>query len=170
MTPMLSPARAILYGGLVVGILDLLDALVFFGFRGVAPIRIPQSIAAGLLGRNAFAGGLATAALGLVLHFLIATAIVATFVALVRRVPRLRRPWLLWGALYGIAVYLVMNRVVIPLSASPGTWPPPAPVLLNGVLIHIFGVGIPSAWFAARTPPPALADGAVRPYPATPPA
>ena len=42
--------RAILYGGLVVGTLDALDALIFFGLRGVAPIRIGQSIAAGVLG------------------------------------------------------------------------------------------------------------------------
>lgn len=51
----LSPARAIVYGGLVVGTLDILDAVIFFGlWRGVAPIRIFQSIASGLLGRAAF--------------------------------------------------------------------------------------------------------------------
>ena len=44
--------RALLYGALAVGVFDLLDALVFFGLRGVSPIRIPQSIAAGLLGRS----------------------------------------------------------------------------------------------------------------------
>jgi hypothetical protein len=49
---------------LVVGALDAIDAVVFFGLRGVTPIRIAHSIAAGLLGRAAFQGGLATAALG----------------------------------------------------------------------------------------------------------
>ena len=42
-----------------------------------------------------------------------------------------------------------MNYVVIPLSAAAGGGGlPPAPVLINGVLIHIFGVGIPAVWFA----------------------
>ena len=69
------------FGGLTVGALDLLDAIVFFGLRnGVAPVRIPQSIAAGLVGRPAaVAGGLSTAALGVALHFFIATTIVAVF-------------------------------------------------------------------------------------------
>jgi hypothetical protein len=54
--------RAIAYGALAVGVLDILDALVFFGLRGVAPIVILQSIASGVLGRTAYEGGLATAA------------------------------------------------------------------------------------------------------------
>ena len=60
-------ARAILYGGVVVGTLDLLDALIFFGLRGTAPIRIFQSIAAGVLGRASYQGGLRSAALGIAL-------------------------------------------------------------------------------------------------------
>lgn len=61
----------------------------------------------------------------------------------------------MWGPIYGIAVYLTMSLVVLPLSALHGTGLPQAlPVLLNGVLIHIIGVGTPSAWFAraATTP------------------
>ncbi|MCU1262873.1 MAG: hypothetical protein JWO80_5758, partial [Bryobacterales bacterium] len=54
----------ILWGGLIAGILDITDALVFFGLRGAKPIRILQSIAAGLLGPKAFKGGVGTAALG----------------------------------------------------------------------------------------------------------
>lgn len=49
--------RALLVGTLAVGVLDILDAIVFFALRGAQPIRILQSIAAGLLGRAAFAGG-----------------------------------------------------------------------------------------------------------------
>lgn len=55
----------IVYGGLAVGVLDALDAVIFFGIRnGVKPIRIFQSIASGLLGRASFSGGLKTALLG----------------------------------------------------------------------------------------------------------
>ncbi|MET0400246.1 MAG: hypothetical protein ABW277_25880 [Longimicrobiaceae bacterium] len=57
----LTPGMAVLLGTLAVGVLDLLDPLVFFGARGVPPVRILHSIASGLLGRAAFAGGLPTA-------------------------------------------------------------------------------------------------------------
>lgn len=141
--------RALLVGTLLVGVLDLLDALVFFGLRGAAPGRVLQAIASGLLGRAAFAGGGATMLLGVAVHFCIAGAIVGTYLAVSRRVPALRRHALLWGPLYGIAAYVVMNQVVLPLSRA-ATGPRPLPVLLNGVLIHMLGVGLPAAWVAGR--------------------
>jgi hypothetical protein len=54
--------------------------------RGTRPgsIRIRQSIASGLLGRHAFAGGWQTAALGVLLHFFIAFVIVLVFVLVAR--------------------------------------------------------------------------------------
>lgn len=141
-------SRAIATGGVVVGVLDLADAFIFFGLRGASPIRICQSIAAGLLGRAAFEGGWATALLGVALHFLIATIIVAVLVVASRQLPVLaRRPWIV-GPIYGIVAFLVMNLVVVPLSASSGTFPRGAP-LVNGILIHMFGVGLPAA-LAAR--------------------
>jgi hypothetical protein len=143
--------RAILYGTLVVGALDALDAVVFFGLRGVRPIRIFQSIAAGVLGRAAFEGGLATAVLGACLHFFIAFLVVLTFYLASRRAPVLTRHAVVSGLLYGLVVYLVMNLVVVPLSAASAV-PPSVPVLVNGLLIHAFGVGLPTALFvrAAR--------------------
>ena len=139
-----SPARALLLGGLTVGALDGLDALVFFGLRGVSPLRLFQGIASGLLGRSAFEGGMATAVLGLMIHFFIAFAVVATYHAAARRLPLLtRHPWL-FGPLYGLLVYAVMNYIVIPLSAI-GARSPSTAVLLNGLLIHAVGVGLPAA-------------------------
>ena len=157
-TTSLSPARAILYGTLTVGTLDILDALIFFGLRGAPPIRIFQSIAAGLLGRDAArAGGLPTAFLGGFLHYFIAFGVVVTYYLASRKISLLtRRPWIS-GAVYGVLVYLFMNLVVLPLSATSGGggFPPPFAILLNGVLIHIFGVGLPSAFFARAARPPA---------------
>jgi hypothetical protein len=146
--------RLLLLGGLVVGAIDALDAVVFFGLRnGIGPARIFQSIAAGLLGRDAFRGGPGVVALGVALHFTIALLIVITcyVVSGVLRI-LIDRPWMC-GPVFGIGAYCVMNYVVIPLSATRGgafVWP----VFLNGIGIHMIGIGIPSALFAraARTP------------------
>ena len=143
----LSPARAVVYGTLVVGILDAADALIFFGLKGATPTRIFQSIASGLLGRAAFSGGLRTALLGVALHFIIAFLIVSTFLVASRYIRILRRAPVWSGLIYGIAVYLVMNFVVVPLSAA-GRGPLSWPVVVNGMLIHMLGVGLPTSLFA----------------------
>lgn len=146
-------ARAILYGGLIVGTLDFLDACIFFGIRnGATPISISHSIAAGWLGGPAArAGGLPTAALGFFTHYLNAFLIVTVFVLASSRLPALIKKPIITGMIYGIAVYFFMNWVVIPMSAIGGT---PRLVVngpfLNGILIHMLGVGLPSAWFAVK--------------------
>ncbi len=140
--------RAITLGGLTVGTLDALDAALFFGPRGVSLDRIFRGIAGGLLGREtAMAGGTATLLLGMVLHFFIATMIVAVLVLAARRAPALVRRPLVTGPIYGILAWLVMNLVVIPLSAI-GPRLPPTAAIINGVLIHMVGIGIPAALFA----------------------
>ena len=142
-------SRALLYGTLAVSVLDLLDAFVFFWLRsGVRPVRILQSIAAGLLGRASFSGGWQAAALGFVLHFFIAFVVVLVYLMASRILPILKRHSIACGLAYGVLVYLVMNLVVVPLSAAGGGARPGA-VILNGVLIHMFGVGLPAA-LAAR--------------------
>ena len=62
--------RAILYGGLAVGVLDLVDAFVFFGLRsGARPMGILHSIAAGFLGRDAAGPAGCRRRVGVLLHF-----------------------------------------------------------------------------------------------------
>jgi len=144
------PMKTLIAGGLAVGALDFLDAVVFFGVRsGATPIRIGQSIAAGVQGRAAFSGGIGSAALGVLLHFCIAFSIVFVYYLASRQLPLLAQHVIVCGALYGIGVYFFMNYVVIPLSATTRgafVWP----VFVNGILIHILGIGIPAAWFVAR--------------------
>ena len=150
----LSRTQALALGAITVGVLDISDALVFFGLRGVPPIRIFQSIASGLLGRAAYQGGVPTAVLGGFLHFFIAFMVVLVYHLASRRLPALRQQVWVWVPLYGLAVYLVMNQIVLPLSAMGRSGPERLPVVLNGVLIHLLGVGLPSALSAraARTP------------------
>lgn len=147
---------------LVVGALDLIDAFVFFGLRsGARPMGILHSIAAGAIGRDsARAGGVSTASLGVVLHFLIAFIIASIYIVASRVLPVLRRRWVMCGIAYGVVAYFVMTFVVVPLSnAGPGriTFALPAtPVLINGLAIHMLGVGLPAAYFASRTYGPRL--------------
>lgn len=141
--------RALIAGALAVGTLDGLDGVLFYWlWRGVDPARIFQSVASGLLGPAAFAGGLPTVLLGVVLHYVIAGIIVLVYLLASRRMAVLHRRRVAAGVLYGVAVYLVMNHVVVPLSAA-ATAARPWPVVVNGLLIHMVGVGLPAA-LAAR--------------------
>jgi hypothetical protein len=155
----LSTGRAICYGGLMAGALDLIDAFVFFGMRsGARPMGILHSIAAGFLGRDAArAGGVPTAILGFFSHFLVAFCIVSIYVLASRGLPLLRKQWVICGIAFGVIAYFVMTFFVVPLSnAGSGqiTFALPAqPVLINGVLIHAFGVGLPAAFFSSKTRP-----------------
>jgi hypothetical protein len=142
--------QAILLAGLVAGVLDIADALTFTAARGGSPTRVLQYIASGVLGQDSFQGGASTAALGLFLHFVIATGAAAVFVAASLQLPVLLRRPFLWGPIYGIVVLIVMNRVVVPLSLVRR-----APLALNAgfinlVAAHIFCVGIPIAFVASR--------------------
>ncbi|HEY7029237.1 MAG TPA: hypothetical protein VH438_16600 [Gemmatimonadales bacterium] len=142
------PVKPLLVGGLTVAFLDGLDAVVFFGLRGVKPALIFQSIASGLLGKAAFQGGMGTVVLGLILHVFIASSIVTTCYLVSRRFPGLAQRPFLYGPLYGLLVYLIMTQIVLPLSAVAPQHRS-LPVIINGVLIHLVGVGLPAA-LAAR--------------------
>jgi hypothetical protein len=99
-------ARAILWGGLLAGVGDITFAFVVW--RGIGPVRVLQSVASGLLGAAAREGGLATAALGAVLHFTIAFIWATVFWLASRRLTVLVRHPVVCGLLYGVVVYALM--------------------------------------------------------------
>lgn len=144
--------RAILWGGLIVGTLDITAACISGGLRaGRSPIWIFQSVASGLLGPDSFTGGFTTAALGLALHFMIATIWTTIFYLASRKLEFLVRQAVLSGLLYGIVVYLFMYFVVLPLSAIHAK---PSTYTLSGIVtaltIHIFCVGLPISLVVRR--------------------
>ena len=142
-------SRAILYATLVVGVLDATDGVVFLGLHGRNPIQVLQYIASSLLGARSFSGGLASAGLGLIVHFAIALVVATIYILASRRVAVLRTQWALLGLLYGATVWAVMNLVVLPLTAvAPG--PITNVALANGVIGHALFVGLPSAFFAKK--------------------
>src|SRR6266436_1914412 len=143
--------RAILLGGLIAGTLDISYACIFsYIRRGTSPVRILQSVASGAVGRSAFDGSAKTAALGLVFHFLIATTAAAVYYLASRYLRFLVNQAIICGPLYGVCIYLVMNLVVLPLSAIGSRQALPLPVLISGLLVHMFGIGLPIALVVRR--------------------
>ena len=149
-----TPLEAIFVGGLLAGACDMGYALLWFsGVKGVPWMKIPQSVAAGLIGKPSFDGGLATVFLGLGLHWLIAF-IWTTVVVLVARnaLPSLLRKPIPAGLAYGAFIYLFMNWVVLPLDAMH-TKPHFAPwdTWLTGLFVHMFGIGLSISIAASKT-------------------
>lgn len=130
MTTRVAQPRAldvILYGGGAAGALDIVNAIAFWRlYSGTEPPIILQSVAAGLVGKDAFAGGAATAALGLVLHFGIAFGMAAVYgLACLRYPAMLARP-VVAGVSYGVLTWLAMNHFIVPLSRASPAGPPVA--------------------------------------------
>jgi hypothetical protein len=142
--------KAILLGGLAAGVLDITAASVNIWLRsGRGPISTFQSVAGGLYGAETFNGGYRTAAIGLALHFFIALTAAAVYYLASRQLKFLLRQTVLGGVLYGIAVWLFMYLVVLPLSAwKVSTYTVSS--VTTGVLIHIFCVGLPIALIIRR--------------------
>ncbi len=133
---------AVLWAGFACGVLDITAAFVVYGFFGAKPVPLLQGIASGLLGPKAFDGGLATALLGLLCHFVIAFGAATVYFVASRALRVLVDQAVVFGALYGVAVYFFMNRIVLPLSAVAKR-PFSLKLMIVGVVIHIFCVGLP---------------------------
>jgi uncharacterized membrane protein YagU involved in acid resistance len=143
--------KAILAGGFIAGTIDIGAAVAIYH---IGPIAILHAIASGLIGKASYASGLNTALLGLILQWAMSLIIAAIFVRAANRLPVLRRRWLAMGLAYGVAIFVVMTFIVVPLSASYPKNPPKLPgaaeqfiaMLLFGVIISYcakrFGISI----------------------------
>lgn len=157
--PGTSPVRprafdTIVYGGLLVGLFDLTFAFTFYGLiLGAKPLRIFQSVAAGVLGRPAaIEGGVPTFLLGIVLHFAVATCIATVYYLATLIVPVLIRHPVVSGLIYGVIAYFGMKYIVVPLSAIGQRGPlPRLPILLTEIIGHAFLVGLPLALLTRRS-------------------
>jgi|SRR5215467_10485018 len=141
---MASPTKAIISAGTTCGVMDIAAAFLVYGTMGAKPLRILQGIAGGILGPDAYKGGIPAAVLGLALHFIIAFGAATVFYVASRGLHFLVDHVILSGAFYGIAVYFLMQRVVIPFSRAARS-PFSVKFMIIGVIIHIFCVGLPIA-------------------------
>lgn len=150
---MTTQARAlllVLLGGLVAGTFDITYACLFWGVKaGVPAERIFQSVAKGLLGAASFRGGVATAALGLFLHYFIAISMSFAYYLVAQRWAALRERPLPYGAAYGLLLYGIMNYIVVPLSRARGGGSGGTLWIALSVIVHMLLIGVPIAWFTA---------------------
>ena len=142
--------QPIFLGGLIAGTLDITAACTYSWIRAnVTPVRVLQYVASGVLGTQSFAGGGKTAAIGLALHFLIATTAAAVFYFASRKWLFLVEHPVVAGLLYGIPVYAVMNFIVLPLSRVTMGSPPLSSRIINLVIL-MFCIGLPIALIVRR--------------------
>lgn len=141
-------ARPISVATLVAGTLDILAAATMALINGRPVDGMLRAVASGPF-PGASEWGLGGAALGLAVHFALMAIMAAVYVFAARRLPPLRRAPILWGVLYGVATYIVMNLIVVPLRFGGGL-PSTVGAILPQLSFHIFLVGIPIALIAAR--------------------
>jgi hypothetical protein len=159
--PPSSPTRArlarIVVAGLAGAAVDFAYATTVGLIDGRGPVKVWQGVASGWLGKAARDGGLASAGLGLVTHVGIAVCMAGAYALAATRLPILYRRPLAMGALYGLMLYVVMYRVVLPLR-WPAVFPrwDSAKSLLD-IVAHV-GVGLAIAFVLSRRA--ALARGA----------
>jgi hypothetical protein len=133
---------AIPVGGLIVGVLDITSAFIVSGLKGATPTRVLQGIASGLLGPDSFKGGFKTAALGLAIHFLIATIWTTVYFVASRGLEFMIEHAIVCGVIYGVLVYLVMYGVVLRLTFHRSFFSPWSAVII-AIGIHVICIGLP---------------------------
>lgn len=147
--PTFNRVEAILWGGLVAGCLDLGAVFTYWATQGTTPIGILQAIAMSLMGPAAFQGGYLAALLGLVLHFGVSFAFAGVYVVAAMRFPVLKSRPFIFGLIYGLIAYLVMSKVVVPLSRADYGTGTPLQISIS-LFIHLVLFGLPIALAASR--------------------
>jgi uncharacterized membrane protein YagU involved in acid resistance len=136
--------RSIALGGIIIGIVHLIiQEWLFFSLIEKNPFLIVlQYIASAALGNAAFAGGTATALLGVLFHLIVSFVVAGVFILSANRIPLLRRYAFASSFLYGLGVLVVMNLIVMPLSAAPPLPAPTMPQLIELALEHVLVIGL----------------------------
>jgi hypothetical protein len=132
----------IFLAGAAAGVLDITAAFATSSLRSYTPLKVLQGIASGALGSKSFEGGWSTGLLGIVIHFLIAFSATAVFYIASRKIVWMRCRPVSSGVLYGVAVYVFMYWIVVPLSAI-GWQKYSIDSTIRAIVIHIVCVGLP---------------------------
>jgi hypothetical protein len=140
--------KPILIATLVAGTLDILAATILTLIRGGQPMNMLRTVASGPF-PGAAQWNVHGSLLGLAVHFALMAIMVTVFMLAASRWRSLwERPYL-WGLLYGLATYVAMNLIVVPLR-WPAAFPPSPLSVATQLFCHIILVGIPIALIARR--------------------
>lgn len=144
--------RTIVLGGVLIFIIQFIHQwIVATLIQGNPFTLVWQYIASGALGNAAFEGGVATVLLGLLFHLIISLVVAGVFILSAEGIPLLRRYAMAGALLYGFGVFIVMNLIVLPLSAAPPLPAPTTPWLIEAVVEHILGIGLPLGMLVRRS-------------------
>lgn len=139
--------KTVILTGLIVGTLDMLGAIIVYK---ADPGPMFRFIASGAFGAGtAFSGGTVMVVWGVTFHYIIAFAWTILFFFVYPSLPILWKNKYITGALYGLLIWVIMNKVVIPISAiTPGPFDLTSAAI--GALILIIAVGLPIAILTHR--------------------
>ena len=141
------PWRTIILTGLLAGTLDAIAAIVV---SQASPAAVFKFIASGAFGAGkAFSGGDVMIFWGVIFHYFIAFSWTALFFFMYPALPWMRKNKYITGFLYGIFVWIMMNRVVIPLSEIPQR-PFNLKGALTGMSILMVAIGLPISILTQR--------------------
>lgn len=142
--------RTVLLSGLLAGTLDICTACCQYYLKtGKDPLNVLRYVAGGAFGKTAFSGGTPMALWGLFFHYLIAMSFTVFFFLIYPRIEIMARNRVVTGIVYGLFIWLVMNRLVVPLSRLdpvPFQWKS----ALIGASILIVMIGIPLSFIANK--------------------
>jgi hypothetical protein len=144
------PIPWLLLAALGAAALDLGFAVSFWASEGVPAIRVLQSIATWVLGRAAFEGGMATAALGTLLYVALMWTLAVLYRGLTRRFPQMLRQPIRFGLAYGALMYGLVFHICVPLLTAAGPASQRPDWIVACVVAYMVLVGLPCAWAAHR--------------------
>ena len=135
--------------GILVGILDGAAAVIQTLAYGGDPVMVFQFIASGVFGNDAFSGGLPMAFYGLIFHLCIAMTWTTLFFLIYPKLELFSKNRFITGLGYGLFIWLVMTRIVLPLSNVPQV-----PFRISSAIIEIVilmtVIGLPLSFIANK--------------------
>lgn len=140
--------KLILLAGLSVGTLDILSACTdYYIATGKGPEGVLRFVASGVFGQQAFTGSGIMPVWGLLFHYIIAFSFTIFFFWLYPKIKFMSTYPVLTAIIYGIFMWVVTTRIVMPLSNTPpGTfhfWK-----AVKAILILVVMIGIPLSFIA----------------------
>jgi len=139
----------IILAAMLAGLLDLVAAIIVYSILmdKTTALTILQSVASGVFGKAAYAGGIKMAVYGVIFHFIISLIFTIFYFYAYPKLAFLRKERIFSGIVYGTFIWLVMNFIVLPLAFA-GLFPSDILASLIGMAIVIVAVGIPISLIA----------------------